>query len=489
MPTYGLAPIHPVTKNEILTFNRWEVSLARDRALRPHRLSPIQYDQVRYLINFARLTRFRPGCAGRIGQMTSIRHDVDLTQELTVFRTRVHRVLSGAFSGSYISYHQLLNGVLRIWPDLVNIRRQVITQHGDEMTEEELDAEVCRKTWVSVAGGGGGAGYVYIGAYAEMNDAGLEPGYIVGSSIGSIMGLFRARDVKPDFQRMLDLAYAMKWDNIFRAISVKRRYGLPGLLRLFLRAGISSFFTKPDGAPMRLTDLGIPYEAVVAGIPKGALRESIDEFEQHLHPFSHKVPAWQLRANVAKQLIKLVAYMNPLLCKELTIGADETTREFDAVDAAGFSSAVPGILHYDVTRDDPHMHDILSELMRREELAALVDGGVANNVACRTAFLRVLDGNIGTRNVFILGYDCFAPKYTQDLYLHGIMRIIQLQVALNRPFSGTVIEFPKTLSPLNLVPARSQIDWAVSEGRRVMRKEMPWIRILMSPVERGQLGL
>ncbi len=483
MPTYGFAPIHPVTKNEILSFTRWEVALAKDRAARPHRLSTAQYDQVRYLINFARLTRFRPGSVVRAGKSSSIRFDVDVSQELTVFRTRVHRVLSEAFAKSHIGYHLLMNGVYRMWPDLVQLRKQILQRHSDEMTEQELDLEVCQKTWVSVGGGGGGAGYVYIGAYAEMHDAGLAPGYIVGSSIGSIMGLFRARDKEPDFQRMLDLAYSMKWDNVMRAISVKRRYGMPGLFRLFLRAGISSFFTRPDGKPMRLTDLGIPYEAVVAGIPKGALRETMDEFEQHLHPLSRETPTWKVRAKTAEQLVKLVAYLNPLLCKEILIGSDELTRDFDAVDAAGFSSAVPGILHYDVTRDDPHMHGILTELTRREELAALVDGGVANNVACRTAFQRVMEGNIGTRNVFIMGYDCFAPKYTQDLYLHGIMRLIQLQVALNRPYAATIVEFPKTLSPINVIPSRADIDWAVSEGRRIMRQEMDWIRLIMSPAK------
>ena len=53
---------------------------------------------------------------------------------------------------------------------------------------------------------------------------------------------------------------------------------------------------------------------------------------------------------------------------------------FDAVDAAGFSSAVPGVLHYDMTRDDPRMTEMLETLMEREDVVGLVDGGVANNV-------------------------------------------------------------------------------------------------------------
>ncbi len=483
MPTFGIASTHPVTVQQILDFIRWEVDLAKDRSRRPHRLTSAQFDQFRYVLNFARLTRFRPGSVGKPGVSKAVRPEVDVSPQITMFRNRVHQIFSRAFVMGRIRYGTLIAGVRGLWEDMVQLRQQIILHHSDEFSMEELDAEICLKTWVSVGGGGGGAGYVYIGAYMEMHEAGLIPGYIVGSSIGSIMGLLRARNRTPDFRRILDLSYSLKRDSLLRMISVKRRYGLPGLFRLYLRGGISPFFSGPEGKPMRLTDLEIPYEVVVAGIPKGALRESMEDMDRDFYPFAGPVPNWKIRAKIAEQFVKLMAYLNPMLCKEILIGSTSLTRDFDAVDAVGFSSAVPGIIHYDVTRDDPRMHDILSSLFRQEDLAALVDGGVANNVACRTAFQRVMEGSIGTRNVLIIGFDCFAPKIMQDQHLYPIQAVVQLQVALNRPYAASIIRFPKTLSPFNVMPSRADIDWSVNEGRRVMRDELEWIRLIMSPVK------
>ncbi|MCW5829283.1 MAG: patatin-like phospholipase family protein [Deltaproteobacteria bacterium] len=483
MLAFGFASTHPVTIRQILDFTRWEVSLAKDRSRRPHRLTSVQFDQVRYLLNFSRLTRFRPGSA-RIPLVSgAIRPEADVSQQITNLRNRVHQIFSVAFPMGRIRYGVLIKGVHELWKDMAQLRGQVLRHHSDEFSEEELDAEICQKTWVSVAGGGGGAGYVYLGAYMEMHEAGLIPGYIVGSSIGSIMGLLRARNRIPDFQQILDLSYSLRRDSLLRVISMKRRYGMPGLFRLYLRGGISPHFSGSGGTPMRLTDLEIPYEAVVAGIPRGALRESMDDLDRDFYPYAGQVPAWKIRAKIAEQFVKLMGYLNPLLCKEILIGSTPLTRDFDAVDAVGFSSAVPGIIHYDVTREDPRMHDILSSLFRQEDLAALVDGGVANNVACRTAFQRVMEGNIGTRNALIIGFDCFAPKILQDQHLYPIQAVVQLQVALNRPYAATIINFPRTLSPFNVMPSRVEIDWSVDEGRRVIGRELEWIRLIMSPAK------
>ena len=62
-----------------------------------------------------------------------------------------------------------------------------------------LDQELGIKTLVTVAGGGGGSGYVYIGAWDVLQGAGLVPGYVIGSSMGAVLGLFRALRKDADF--------------------------------------------------------------------------------------------------------------------------------------------------------------------------------------------------------------------------------------------------------------------------------------------------
>jgi len=170
--------------------------------------------------------------------------------------------------------------------------------------------------------------------------------------------------------------------------------------------------------------------------------------------------------------------------KEIVIGGDELTADFDAIDAAGFSAAIPGILHYDVARKDRHMERILTELLAREDVVALVDGGVANNVPVRTAFRRVQEGKIGTRNCYYLAFDCLSPQATPGhLWMHGIEQALQLQVAMNRRFTHRRIAFKPTLSPVNLLPPPRQLDRAIHWGRQQMSEELPLIKKFFDPVE------
>ena len=160
--------------------------------------------------------------------------------------------------------------------------------------------------------------------------------------------------------------------------------------------------------------------------------------------------------------------------REIVLGADEETRSFDAVDAAGFSSAIPGILHYDVTRDDPRMHALLDPLMAANDVSALVDGGVANNVPVRTAWRQVREGRIGTRNAYYLAFDSFHPQLGfGHIWMQPLTRAIAYQVALNDRYAQRRIDFRPTLSPINLLPRPDQLDEAVGWGRERMARELP----------------
>jgi predicted acylesterase/phospholipase RssA len=319
---------------------------------------------------------------------------------------------------------------------------------------------------------------VYVGAWEVLQKAKLVPGYVIGSSMGAVLGLFRALRKEGDFGEYIALAKRMRGDEIFRFVSLKNRYGLPGIVRLFLHEGIGSAFLGKDGAEMLLPDLEIPYEAVVAGVRRGALEETPEQYAQthHLHEDERPTP-FQLRRQVASQLVRLIGFINPRVVREIVIGADDLTARFNAIDAAGFSSAIPGILHYDVTRDDPHMNDILSRLVEREEVTVLVDGGVANNVPSGPAWRSVQGGKIGTRNCYYLALDAFHPQWTPGhVWLQPVTRAIAYQVALNERYAHQRIEFPRTLSPVNLVPRALELDRAVAWGRREMARHVPRIQ-------------
>lgn len=443
----------------------------------PGVLSRAREHQIRYVIALAALDTFQPGAASRGGRTGH--PDVRIrAPRLTRLRKQVHEVLGRILLQTEDTEARLLDSsaIVERWMDSVEkARDEILEKYADDFSPRHLDQELGIKTLVTIAGGGGGSAYGYIGAWDVLQNAGLVPGYVIGSSMGAILGLFRARNKIGDFEAYLELAKSMRSDVVFRYMSLRTRFGFPGVARLFLRAGIGSAFQREDGEEMLLSDLEIPYDAVIAGIRRGALGESPEQYalSHHLHEDS-RPHTLQLRARIATQLVRMIAFINPRVVEEIVVGRDKLTRDFNAIDAAGFSGAIPGLLHYDVTRDDPHMETMLQKLMERDDVVALVDGGVANNVPTAPAWHQVRDGRIGTRNAYFLAFDCFHPQGgLGHLWLQPLTRLIGLQVALNERYAHQRIEFRPTLSPLNLLPKSHELDDAVRWGRDQITSELP----------------
>jgi hypothetical protein len=57
---------------------------------------------------------------------------------------------------------------------------------------------------------------------------------------------------------------------------------------------------------------------------------------------------------------QVAAFIDLRVVKPIVIGADVPARDFDVVDAASFSAAIPGVLHHETT--DPRMIPILDDL-------------------------------------------------------------------------------------------------------------------------------
>lgn len=469
------------SEEQLLQLQRMESKLVAAAVNYPGVITRRREHQLRYAINLARIETFQPGAARR-GSRTS-RPDVEVrTPRLTRLRNKLLRELRDPILDPKQGDQRLANAAKILGPmisDIEKTRAEILEKYANEFSALALDQEVGKKTLVTIAGGGGGAGYVYIGAWAELQRAGFVPGYVIGSSMGALLGLFRAIRTRGEFGAYVELAKSMRdrSDEIFRYVSLNTRYGLPGVARLYLRSAIGAAFRKPDGEDMLLPDLEIPYEAVVAGVRTGALEETPDEYSRSHHlPVDKRPSTLQLRARIGAQLVALAGFINPRVVKEIVIGADELTRDFNAVDAAGFSAAIPGILHYDVARDDPHMSRILGELMERESVSALVDGGVANNVPARVAWQQVRKGKIGTRNGYFLAMDCFYPQYgLGHVWMQPVTRLLSYQVALNARYAHRRLEMYPTLSPVNLLPNHAELDRAAEWGSSQIRTHLPYI--------------
>ena len=176
----------------------------------------------------------------------------------------------------------------------------------------------------------------------------------------------------------------------------------------------------------------------------------------------------------------MAAFIDSRVVKAIVVGGDDLTRDFNVVDAASFSSAIPGVLHHET--NDPRMLPILDRLCEEHAVAALVDGGAASNVPVELAWKRVRDGRLGTRNACYLAFDCFHPQWdAKHLWLVPITQAIQLQMVRNAPYADHIVRFEPTLSPVNLAPSAAAIDLAGQWGRNSVDKAIPVTTALLRP--------
>jgi hypothetical protein len=265
---------------------------------------------------------------------------------------------------------------------------------------------------------------------------------------------------------------------------LRRRHGLAGVFALRFDQFAHALFTRDDGEQMRMSDLAIPFDAVVAGVRRQPYAALPSRFR---HP---ELAAVQMRSMpfrpirigplVASRLWQSSAFIDLRVVKPIVVGSDELTRDFDVVDAASFSSAIPGVLHHETS--DPRMIPLLDSLCEDKEVAALVDGGAASNVPVEQAWKRVRDGRLGTRNACYLAFDCFHPQWDpRNLWLVPITQAVQMQMVRNAPYADHIVRFSPTLSPANLAPSTVSIDRARKWGAKSVDKAIPVTQALLQP--------
>jgi hypothetical protein len=166
--------------------------------------------------------------------------------------------------------------------------------------------------------------------------------------------------------------------------------------------------------------------------------------------------------------------------KPVVVGGDDPSRDFNIVEAASFSSAIPGVPHHETS--DPGMIPILDAMLEDHDIAAIVDGGAASNVPVELAWKRVRAGRLGTRNACYLAFDCFHPQWDpKHLWLVPITQAVQLQMVRNAPYADHLVRFTPTLSPANLAPSVATIDRACEWRRISVDKAIPVTTALLQP--------
>lgn len=467
---------------EVSPLNAMEAQLARASAAARGRLDARDETALRYALSLCRCWHVRAP-DGR---------DVAVAALLRPFRERLLQALWPLLDPqrpALAEPHELLPAA-RAAHDIARAGLHELQQKlGHRLPAERLDREVRERHLVLVCGGGGGTGYVHLAAFALLEAAGLQPSLIAGSSMGAILGLFRARERRFDLARIPEILQDLTYRKIFRLVPQPSIYGLPGPLRLHLRAAIGHWFRHPDGSPLRISDLPIPLLVTVTGIRRGRLPRPLEDYDAMAGIADPDPGRWGLRT-LHRNVQRLTAAISelariPRLTARLVFGASEETRQCDAIDAAGFSASVPGVVHYDIVRDDPRMRELLDGLLQRHDLMRLCDGGVVDNVPVRSAWQHVqrmgLPGN-GSRNAVLFALDGFAPRLMTPLWL-PLQSIAAPGVARNRPYAHLYKSFRRTLSPLALLPHQRALQGVVRSAKEELLSELPVLQRLLAPID------
>ena len=468
-----------VPRKLLLRLRQMEMSLVRAKVAHPTVIAEGDYQCLRYLLNFARLDAFAPGAAKGEGGWEDVKLDQSI---LEPFRELVLRALYKPLRRGGDRSRRLTESASVLPPlrdALIEARGRLLARHANDFSVDELEAEICTKTLVLSAGGGGGAGYVYVGALGRLMESGLKPGYLVGTSIGALLGGFFARDEQPDAAALLAWAKTLTVKDIFATLKLAPTYSLPGLLRLHLQ-GFEEQFRHPDGSPIRLSETAIPYEAVVGGLRR-SMYERIPAPLRRLDAPKRRNRRFSIQ--LAERMMQLTLYATPQLVKGIPLGRDPATRDIRLIDAIGISAAIPGVLQYEPPDREALSDATLQTLKQEHELAALMDGGVVDNVPARTAWEGVQTGRIGTRNAFYLAFDCFHPQFDpRHAWLWPVTGVVQMQLPANRPYHDWLLRFEPTLSPINLLPAAADFDRSWEWGQAQMDAVMPFVEAAMAPI-------
>ena len=472
---------------ELLELQRMEASLVRANMGRPDVLDRSTYENLRYLLAFARLTQFQPGAAKAGGRIDGP-HDVDVREEIAPFRRLALDALRRPLreeTNVARRLHEAEATLGRLAPALNEVRDSLTKGRRKTVKVADLDAECGTRTLVGIGGGGGGAGFVYIGAFHYLEDKGLVPSYMVGASIGAVLGCFRARAVPGRWGEWIGIAERIDAASLFTRPPDGRRYGLPGMMGLNLDSVIGPTMSDEAGRRLSLDELAIPFDIVVGGVRRRSFERLPDRFKEtgaETERRQARTPG-RLAAGVATRMWQVAAFVDPRIVKTITLGADELTARLTAVHAAGFSASIPGVLHYDVPRSDEESSIVLDQLFEREEISALVDGGTASNVPAEQAWRQVQAGRIGTRNAVYLAFDCFHPSWDPShLWLRPITQGVQLQMNRNARFADWIVRFDHALSPVTLVPGAEKIRRALTWGREAVTDVAPMMNAMFEPV-------
>lgn len=456
-----------------------ERELVRRWVKRPSLLKRHELDALRYAIAVAQL-----------GTVRARNREVDVFEDVAPYRHWLIEQLAyfvqpgGEDRVDWRGVRQLLPAVC----GRVRAVRGHVLERG-LLSMDRFEREVTHKQLVLVLGGGGGSGYAHLGALAFVDDLGLTPNLIVGASMGALIGLFRSerREFDP-VTTALALPRPSEWSRVFSPYRGTSSFGFPGTIELKARTIGTEIFERLIGRTIpRVTDLAIPYRAVVTGLRTG-IGLALSDVERRIERSRRSGRTGRVNRNLSlffgtvKKMLE-----NPRLLEEIVFGGDEGLRDVNAVDAMGFSCAVPGIIHYDVHEPDDPTAVQLRELFAERRIFRLTDGGIVSNVPARVAYETVARGDLGYRNAFFLAFDAFAPVFNKNAAFIPVQQLVRRSVLVNRPYCDHLVTLRQPPPPFQLLQSLDTLQRVMSRTRRQLESERAFVDAMTRPIPRWPL--
>ena len=348
-------------------------------------------------------------------------------------------------------------------------REELLSLFKGRLSRQALDKAVQTRPLALALGGGGGTSFIFTGAFAALESAGITPDAIAGSSMGAILGLYRAKKKRFDLEDLKRMATPMLWSRITQSHDQGSRFGLPATFRLALHDVFGPEFQK-DGRTLFLSELEIPFRVTVAGIADADVQKLPDAHWLD----SNEVHAAELKKR-EQSIIQTLLQVAKKPLKAIYLGGDELTRDFDVLDAVGFSAAVPGLFHYDVLRNDPHMVPLIRELMHVHGVSRFIDGGFADNLPAAEAKRCLIDP-------FVLALDGFAPNWKRHWMFLPLMRIAAENSKKGYEAADLTIAYQHVLSPINIAPSPIELARAIEHGQQETLLHIPFIKKMLGPI-------
>lgn len=357
-------------------------------------------------------------------------------------------------------------------------RLEWLSLFSHRLPKAALDDATRRRPLALTLSGGGGTSYVFVGAFHALEESGLIPSVITGSSMGAILGAYRARTKNFSFEGLNALVEKTSWSKIARPYNGPSRFGVPATFRLYLRDVVGHEFEK-DGEFLRLCDLAIPLRVCVAGLTSRSGPKE-EDLEKYAHILNQRENVDAKSPN--RSIIKIITEFAQKPLKAIYLGGDELTKEFDVLDAIGFSAAIPGVFHYDILRNDPRMVNLVARLLEKEGVIRLIDGGFVDNLPAKEAIRAINDGCSVGFDPFVLSLNGFTPGLNRHLFFYPLMRFAVENSREGYEVSHLSVIFKEVLSPIHLIPNRETLLYAVKHGYSEFSPHVNFIRKMVGPI-------